>query len=113
MVNSNNIAVVFFGPPLSGKDTQANELRNLDFDLVNSGELLRQKNIKTELISQGRLVEDEEIIDLVYANIPTHQCLSIKSRLVFNGFPRTKRQAEWLWETLAADNLVSAQSYSI
>ena len=92
--------IVIFGIQGSGKGTQAKLLsESLGFQHVNIGDLLRdQVSRGTELgkevkavISRGDLVDDELIFRLIDGSIEA----SAKG-IVFDGFPRTKAQAEHL-----------------
>ena len=92
--------VVFLGIQGSGKGTQAMLLaKKLEYTHINIGDIFR-KHISegTELgkqvehiIHAGELVSDELVFDLVNATI-TGKCKG----LIFDGFPRTKAQAEFL-----------------
>jgi adenylate kinase len=91
---------VFFGIQGSGKGTQAELLSSeIGFQHINIGDLLREQvSSKTDLgekvqsiITRGELVPDELVFEIVTRTLsPT--CKGI----VFDGFPRTLRQAEYL-----------------
>ncbi len=96
------INIVLFGPPGSGKGTQAQNLIN-QFNLkqVSTGDLFRY-NIKnaTELgtlaksyIDKGELVPDQVTIDMLIDEVkkPTDA-----QGFIFDGFPRTAAQTEAL-----------------
>lgn len=98
--------VLFIGAPGSGKGTQSRELIDkFSFLQLSTGDLLRGaiKN-KTELgvkaqgfMDAGRLVPDELMIDLVDDYLTQNKGKSI----IFDGFPRTVKQAESLGLLLA------------
>lgn len=90
----------FIGIQGSGKGTQAVQLSAyLNYQHVNIGDLFRYNiSNKTklglqvqEIIQQGRLVPDEVVFELVKSN----QSSDVEG-IVFDGFPRTVPQAEYL-----------------
>lgn len=92
--------IVFFGIQGSGKGTQAELLgRSLNFQHINIGDLFREQvsqqtelgNVVKEIISRGELVPDELVFKLV-DSVLQPDCRGI----IFDGFPRTLRQAEYL-----------------
>ncbi|MEN6445007.1 MAG: nucleoside monophosphate kinase [Candidatus Cloacimonas sp.] len=92
--------IVFLGIQGSGKGTQAELLAvKTGFQHINIGDLLREEVSKqTELgkkvqsiIAQGDLVNDELIFELVRSSL-AESCPGV----IFDGFPRTKAQAEFL-----------------
>lgn len=104
------INIVLFGPPGSGKGTQAQNLIN-QFNLkqVSTGDLFRY-NIKNETelgtlaksyIDKGELVPDQVTIDMLIDEVkkPTET-----QGFIFDGFPRTAAQTEAL-ETIVKDVL--------
>ena len=91
--------VIIFGPPGAGKGTQG-EMIAKKFNLfkVSTGDLLRKEiennssisqNIK--VIEKGNLVPDE-IINSLIENILSNK--DYYNRLIFDGYPRTLKQAE-------------------
>jgi len=92
--------IVLFGPPGSGKGTQAARLVNeFNFFKISAGDLLRQEIDKENQLSikikskidKGLLVEDDIINNLI------EKILSNKSyfnRLIFDGYPRNLKQAK-------------------
>jgi len=92
--------IVFLGIQGSGKGTQAELLaEKTGFQHINIGDLFREQISKqTELgkkvqsiIARGELVNDELVFDLVNSSLAT-DCPGV----IFDGFPRTKAQAEYL-----------------
>ena len=101
--------VIFIAPPAAGKGTQA-EMLEKEFNMyhLSTGDLLREiassntelgKNIK-ELIDNGKLIDDELMLKLLKEKISSLNTNGI----IFNGFPRTVRQAEMLDELLKEMN---------
>ena len=92
--------IILFGPPGSGKGTQANKLAN-QFSLknVSTGELLRIESFKDtdkgkkikSIIGKGQLVSDEIISDLII-NILSDK--KISNKIIFDGYPRNLNQAK-------------------
>lgn len=102
--------IVLFGPPGSGKGTQAAKLIE-KYGLVHlsTGDIFRA-NIKgeTELgklaksyMDKGQLVPDEVTINMLKSEADKHP--SVKG-FIFDGFPRTIQQAEALDAYLAGRN---------
>ena len=96
------VYVVFFGPPGCGKGTQAKRIAEaLALVQVSTGELFRKHlgektplGIKAqEYMSQGALVPDEVTIGMVRERL---QQPDMKAGAIFDGFPRTRAQAEAL-----------------
>ena len=94
------INIILFGPPGSGKGTQAELIiKELNLIHISTGDVFR-KNIsqKTDLgilatkyMSQGKLVPDQLTIDLLENELDKH----VSSQgFIFDGFPRTIPQAE-------------------
>jgi len=102
--------LILFGPPGSGKGTQSvNVAKKYNFAHISTGDIFRSeiKN-KTELglkvqgiIEKGELVPDELLIELLdnamgkFSNI---------NGFIFDGFPRTLRQAKDLDVLLESKN---------
>jgi adenylate kinase len=94
--------LVLFGPPGSGKGTQsANILQTYGLRHISTGDLLRtevaaQTPLGVEAkkyMDQGLLVPDEVVIGMISSLIDEHP----EARgFIFDGFPRTKAQAEAL-----------------
>ncbi len=94
--------IFLFGPPGSGKDTQGKILSKiLDIPLVSSGEALRDEIAnRTEIgvrfekcIKNGLLVPDEVMQEFFKTILVRY---NLKDGFIFNGFPRTVSQAEFL-----------------
>jgi adenylate kinase len=94
--------VVLFGPPGSGKGTQAKLLtEKLSLPHVSTGDMLRE-HIQLgdalglevrDIIKAGHLVPDELVIRLVEERLDRPDC---QVGVLLDGFPRTLRQAEML-----------------
>ena len=103
--------LVFFGPPGSGKGTQAEIIAsNMELKHISTGDMFR-KNIKekTELgvmakayMKEGKLVPDQLTINLLSNELD--MCRSSKG-FIFDGFPRTLTQAESFDKLLSVKNM--------
>ena len=92
--------LVIFGPPGAGKGTQSEFIvKKYNLYQLSTGELLRNeiKN-KTKLgveissiMNSGKLVSDEIVSDLIEKFISNNE---YNNRLIFDGYPRNKPQAE-------------------
>ena len=104
--NSTMLNIILFGPPGAGKGTQSQFLREkYQLTYISTGEILREEiAAETELglqvkgiISQGGLVSDE----IVAAIIEKKLAENINSPgFLFDGYPRTVKQAEILDEMM-------------
>lgn len=99
--------IVLFGPPGAGKGTQSEKLID-KYGLVHlsTGDILRGE-IKSEtelglkaksLMDKGELVPDEVVIGMIDNKIASN---TGANGFIFDGFPRTKAQAEALDELLS------------
>ncbi|HEY0830162.1 MAG TPA: adenylate kinase [Candidatus Dormibacteraeota bacterium] len=98
---------IIFGPPGSGKGTQAARIEN-EFQLkhLSTGDILRSEVANGTPVGQevgrimaaGDLVPDELIVDMVRGRLPEAET---GAGVVLDGFPRTLRQAQALDAMLA------------
>ena len=102
--------IVIFGPPGAGKGTQSKFIvKKHNLHQLSTGELLRNEIInKTKLgleissiINSGNLVSDIIVSDLIEKFISN---TNYNNRLVYDGYPRNKVQAENLNLLLAKYN---------
>jgi adenylate kinase len=102
--------LVLFGPPGAGKGTQSEKIID-KYNLVHlsTGDLLRsQIQAGTELglkaktlMDQGMLVPDEVVIGMIDSKLSENRDAA---GFIFDGFPRTVKQAETLDSLLASHN---------
>jgi adenylate kinase len=99
-------AVIFLGPPGSGKGTQAKELaRQHGVPHLSTGDMLREHVSKgtplglkaKPIMERGELVPDSLVLKMVAERIERPDC---EHGFVFDGFPRTVAQAKYLGEML-------------
>jgi adenylate kinase len=95
-------AVIFLGPPGAGKGTQAKELaRKFGVPHLSTGDMLRENIAKATplgekakpIMARGELVPDSLVLKMVAERIEQPDCWH---GFVFDGFPRTVAQAQYL-----------------
>jgi adenylate kinase len=101
--------IVFIAPPAAGKGTQAEILeKEMNLYHLSTGDLLREisnsntelgKEVK-ELIDNGKLIDDDLMLKLLKEKLSTVQ----SNGIIFDGFPRTIKQATMLNELLESMN---------
>jgi len=100
------INIVLFGPPGAGKGTQSEKIvERFEFIHISTGDLLRkeiaegtQLGLKAKsLIDQGILVPDNVVIGMIENQLRMNES---SKGFIFDGFPRTVKQAEALDELL-------------
>lgn len=94
------INIVLFGPPGAGKGTQAKMLsERYCFNHISTGEVIRSEIqrgtelglLVREVIERGELASDELVLGIIEEYMQSHrECTGN----IFDGFPRTTRQAE-------------------
>ncbi len=104
-------ALVLFGPPGSGKGTQAKLLvQCLGIPQISTGDMLRE-HIQTGdsmgiavrgVMRSGGLVADEKVNALVEERLASPDCAQ---GFILDGYPRTRQQAEALCEWLMAHGI--------
>ena len=94
--------IILFGPPGAGKGTQSKYLVNkLNAFQISTGDLLREEikkksNIGREItndMNQGKFISDQIVNNLIEKIINDPQK---KNSLIFDGYPRSLSQAEYL-----------------
>ncbi len=99
--------LILFGPPAAGKGTQAKRLvSHHGYIQLSTGDMLRAARTSgselglrvARVMDEGGLVSDDIVIDLIEEQLERH---SHAPGFIFDGFPRTIRQAEALDDLLA------------
>lgn len=102
MANMNRKHIILFGPPGSGKGTQAKKLeKKYGLVQISTGDLFRYEmgndtplGLKAkEYMSKGQLVPDEVTIGMLQNKVDAS---ADAKGFIFDGFPRTINQAEAL-----------------
>lgn len=103
--------IILFGPPGAGKGTQSQHIKEkYGLTYFSTGDILREEmaaeseiGIKVkEIISRGSLVSDEIVTSIIEKRIGNHLD---SNGFLFDGFPRTVRQAEMLNDIMNEFNL--------
>ena len=103
--------IVFFGPPGSGKGTQAKLLsKELNILHLSTGDILRDKlsdgdslSIKLKAImSSGNLVSDEILNQIIADKLMSREC---SNGYILDGYPRTISQSEFFLSFVKTKNL--------
>ncbi|MFN7923619.1 MAG: nucleoside monophosphate kinase [Bryobacteraceae bacterium] len=103
---------IIIGPQGAGKGTQAELLCNgYDFVHISIGDIFRwhMKNHTklaarvTRIMNEGRLVPDEIVEEVVSSRLEVHDW---NFGFVLDGFPRTRSQAEYLFERWNMDRAI-------
>ncbi len=103
--------LILFGPPGSGKGTQASLLaKKNNIPHLSTGDILRFKLQKddnfakelSQIISGGNLVPDSIINPIVADKLLSNDC---KNGFILDGYPRNKFQSNFLIDFLEKNNL--------
>jgi len=105
-------AFIFFGPPGAGKGTVSRRcVDELGWTQLSTGDLFR-RHIKEQTalgkaiekaIAEGKLVDDVTVIEVVYEWIVQYK--EEVNPLIFDGFPRTIKQAQLFLEKMRKNRI--------
>ena len=103
--------IIIFGPPGSGKGTQAKLLaKSLNILHLSTGDILREKlndgdalSFKLKkIMSSGNLVSDEILNQIIANKLISDECIN---GFILDGYPRTISQSDFLLSFLKSSNL--------
>ena len=103
--------LILFGPPGSGKGTQASLLaKKINIPHLSTGDILRSKlndNDKlaqelSQIMSSGNLVPDSILNPIVTEKLLSSEC---KNGFILDGYPRNKSQSDFLLDFLKRTKL--------
>lgn len=104
---------IFFGPPGSGKGTQAKKVSEfLSLPVISTGEILRQEvELKSEigkkaekLMAMGKYVSEELVGELMIKRLRKKDAVN---GAIFDGYPRTEFQQNFLINKLKKFNILA------
>ena len=107
--------LIFLGPPGAGKGTQAVKIAaRYGIAHISTGDMLRAEmregtelgKAAKDLIDRGELVPDDVIMGMVKNRIRREDC---QNGFLFDGFPRTIKQAEALAEISGIDYVINLE----
>src|SRR6056297_2598632 len=90
--------ILFMGVVGAGKSVQGRYLSDmLGYPWISTGEILRQhvSGEKRQRMNKGELLTDDELFKIVEPVLSEH-VQDGELRVILDGFPRTRVQAEWL-----------------
>ena len=77
------MVIIFFGPPGSGKGTQASKLaKRLSIPMISTGDMLREEVAKSSqlglsaksFMEKGQLVPDSDVISMIKERVARTDC---------------------------------------
>lgn len=92
--------IILFGLAGSGKGTQGKALSELfGWRWLSVGEAIRQTGGYEDIINNGGLIPDEDVIKLMDKQIKKAEAEGFD--LILDGYPRDAKQAEYIMDTMA------------
>lgn len=91
--------LILFGLAGSGKGTQGKALSEIfGWKWLSVGQVLRDVKKYEKLVNTGKLVPDEEVIELMGKYMKKAEAEGFE--VILDGYPRNVRQAEWVLENM-------------
>lgn len=91
--------LILFGLAGSGKGTQGKALSEIfGWKWLSVGQVLRDVKKYEKLVNTGKLVPDEEVIELMGKYMKKAEAEGFE--VILDGYPRNVRQAEWILENM-------------
>lgn len=115
--NDIRIVTVMVGPPGCGKGTQCYKLKTEhNFEHLSTGDMLREEiknntdlgKTANEIMKKGELVSDELVINIINEKLNS---IPKDKNIIFDGFPRTKKQAEELDKILESKSMKLTRTF--
>lgn len=92
--------IILFGLAGSGKGTQGKALSELfGWRTLSVGEAIRQTGEYDDIINQGKLIPDDDVIKIMDKQIAKVESEGFD--IILDGYPRTAYQAEYIVQTMA------------
>ena len=92
--------IILFGLAGSGKGTQGRALAEIfGWRWLSVGEAIRQTNEYDDIINQGNMIPDEDVIKMMGKQIAKAEDEGFD--VILDGYPRDKEQAEYIMNTMA------------
>jgi adenylate kinase len=119
MIKANKKILIFFGPPGSGKGTQAGMLgKKLKLPIISTGDLFRAeikrktaigKKVK-KILADGKLVSDIIVYKILDRRLLKND---VTKGFILDGFPRNKKQLDYVVRKIKKLTLKEDIIYSI
>ena len=92
--------IILFGLAGSGKGTQGKAISEIfGWKWLSVGEAIRQTGGYEEIINQGKLIPDEDVIKIMDKQI--QKCEDEGFDVILDGYPRDVEQAEYIMQNMA------------
>lgn len=92
--------IILFGPAGSGKSTQGKLLaKRFGWKWLSVGQVIRDTGIYDEITKQGKLVDDDIVIELMRKEM--ERADEEGMNVILDGYPRDVRQAKWMAKNIA------------
>lgn len=96
--------IILFGPAGSGKSTQGRLLADkFGWKWLSVGQVLRDSGRFSQTLKEGKLVDDDEVINLM--NYEIGKADAEGENVVLDGYPRDEVQAKWLYDNGKMQNV--------